>query len=62
MPKDIETDIFLSLEKYYGKPRKTNKIKYKKRYNHECFISKYITNYFKSLERFGELYDRYKKD
>ena len=59
MPKDIDEELFLSLEKYYGKPRKKNKIKYKKKYRHECFISKYVKNYIKSWDRFTEFYDKY---
>ena len=62
MPEDIEDKLFLSLEKYYGKPIKKNKKKYRRRYRYECIMSKYIKNYKKSWDRFNELYNKYRKD
>ena len=59
MSQDIEEDLFLSLEKYYGKPRRSNKSKYKKKYKYKCRVCKYIRDYKKSWDRFSELFEKY---
>ena len=50
MVRDIEEELFLSLAKYYGHPKK---------YRYECCI--YIKDYQKSWNRFNELFDKYSK-
>tara|TARA_B110000971_G_C19933450_1_gene465143 strand:+ start:771 stop:956 length:186 start_codon:yes stop_codon:yes gene_type:complete len=55
----IDEELFLSLEKYYGKPRKNNKNMYKRRYQRECFICKYIRNKQAAYDRFFELFEKY---
>lgn len=55
----IEEELFLSLEKYYGKPRKNNKKMYKRRYQRECFICKYIRNKQAVYNRFFEFFEKY---
>ena len=62
MKVDLEEELFLSLEKYYGKPKIKNRTKYKRKYRYTCFISKYISNYIKSWDRFSELFEKFRVD
>lgn len=59
MVRDIEDELFVSLEKYYGLPKKNNKKRYKRKYRYECIICRYIEDYQKSWNRFNELFDKY---
>ena len=61
MVRDIEEELFLSLEKYYGRLKKTLKKIYKRKYRYECCICRYIKDYQKSWNRFNELFDKYSK-
>mgnify|MGYP004473720259 CR=1 FL=1 len=59
MVRDIEDKLFRSLDKYYGRPDRTNKLKYRRGYRKKCCISKYVTDYQKSFDRFLELYNKH---
>ena len=61
MPRDIEEELFLSLEKYYGSPTKNIRRKYEIGYKYKCRICIYIKNYQKSWSRFSELYAKHSK-
>lgn len=59
MSKDIEETIFLSLEKYYGKPKKNNRTNYNNKYRYKCRVCKYLKDYRKAWDRFSEFFDKY---